>query len=355
MMSLAFIHRLKGADRAALTKALTAMTAHTDSLPEALRTYAADPANRRVAPVLHDLCRRMEDGATFSEALDAHAGSFPPAYRCAIRAGEERGDLRAVLQLLDKRSTTLEPPREMPLARGPYLAMLLVLCWAVLEYLLQGIVPMYAKTYEEFGRRLPGPTALMVNISNCVSRLGIANVTGLILVALGLGTVGRWLRRRGFGWSGTDYLLLRLPGSGRRRHTQASVEFSRALGLMLATGVPVPKALGLAGEASHNVIVRNAAYGAAQRVADGATLAAALSDTGFFAPFANWLWRQAEDDGHLADSLLAFADAYEQPLQDTLLTFITLPVVFFLFAFIAFVLFSLYLPVFTLGGLMSAA
>lgn len=352
MRSFRLRRRLNTRELATFTGNLAAVVRYAGSVTQALEAFAADPKNKGFAPIVRDLGGRMADGATLAEALEAHSASFSPMYRTIVRAGETSGKLSGVLEDLAGHCGYLVPERRGRPGTFAYFLILFFLGWAVLGLLLTQVVPVFAEIFQEFGGGMPAPTRLVVGTSNYMSQHGFTAITQLLTVGTALFLLGLWMRRHGFGSHAFDRFLLRVPILGRRHYADVVGRFSRAAGLMLASGVPAPKTLGLAAEEVDNAVLRKAAYDAAHQVEDGETLARALEHTRFFPSSYGWLLRKAEGRGALGDGLLGLAAAYEQRPQhpgERVLT-IALPVfVFVLLWTIGFIVVSLYLPIFTLG------
>ncbi len=335
---------------------LEAVTRSGLPLGPALKALAAESPRPRLRAVLNDLHHRLERGESLEEAMAGVEGRVPRLLTSLVRAGEQGGNLPGILQLLSgytDRMVRLKYSLRITLA---YPVITLVMAAVITGGLLYFVVPTFAEIFREFGADLPAPTKLLVGLSalfrdsagGLLSGVAVFVVlmTGVILLARRLETGRQWL----------DALQLRLPGSGRVYYLVAVTRFCRTLAVLLASGTPIIEALELAGAASGSPALERAVSQAALQIADGESITDALRNTGFFGYDLCWLVGAAERRGQVEEAFDHTADKYEREIavQESTLGAMASPLsVVAIGLVVGFIVFSLYLPIFTLGDSIS--
>lgn len=348
--------RLKWEDLAQLNDQMVTITRSGLPLAPAIAAMARDLRNPRLKAILEQIRRDIEAGRSLSEAFERHPQSFPPVYTALIRAGEATGNLSGVFDCLSTYSKKLVELKSSVQELLAYPLFLIAFAIAIVLGLLVKVVPVYAEIFHDFGGELPAPTRLLVDMSDLV--VGSPWVVAGVLAALAavcLFVLPPLFRTESGGYRADKFKLL-LPVFGKVYGAASLARFCRALGMLLEAQVPLLDSLNLAAAASGNAVLMRAAMDAARRVSGGSPLAEAFKQTGYFGSSFCWLVGNAEERGNVAEALLVLEDDYERSV-DHMRKWVMMmagPVTVIVIGLvIGYIVVSLYLPIFTLGDVVS--
>lgn len=292
---------------------------------------------------------RVVSGASLSEAMESE-GVFPRVYTASVFAGERSGNLVEVLNRYVRYEKTILNARKKFRNSLIYPSFLVVLSIVMVAVILGFVIPRFAELYAGFGTDLPVATQILIAVSDAVQNSLVvmvpAVIAGLVALKVWIGsTSGRkWM----------DDVKLRLPLLGNIWSMFAVAQLSRTLSTLLEGGIPLVSALGVVQDASGNqVIADSVAYGIS-RVREGRSLSDALEHTGKFPDLALEMMRVGEETGALPEMLNHVADFYDEDVDlrvTALLGWIEPVILVFVACFVAAILISLYLPIFSLGSL----
>jgi type IV pilus assembly protein PilC len=312
---------------------------------EILMSRIANPALRAHIEAVRE---RVLSGVALSDAMEAQQ-VFPRVYTASVFAGERSGNLVDVI-------TRYVRYQKIILSTGKkfrnsliYPAFLIVLSIVMVGVILAYVIPRFAELYEGLNAALPLPTQILIAISTTLQRglivivpLGIA---GLVLLRV-------WMRSSG-GRNWVDNLKLRLPILGTVWSMFAIAQLSRTLATLLQGGIPLVSALEVAQESTGNKVIADAIATGTARVREGISLADALEGTGKFPELAVEMIGVGEQTGALPEMLNHVADFYDEDLDLKLTAMLSLvePIILiFVATFVALILISLYLPIFSIGA-----
>ena len=345
--------RLTWEDLALFNDQLLAIVKGGLPLAPSLAALAQDLGNKRLRRIIEEVGHDLERGLTLEEAISKHPESFTPVYVSILRAGERTGNLSGVLSLLSAYSGRMVEIKNLAQEAMAYPVVVLAVTCLVVGFLLLRVVPVFEEVYWEFGRGLPAPTQLTINLARDLHNNGLA----VAVVACASVTLLMVMRRRALrsrrGRYVLDRLKLRVPGFSRVFKGVSMARFSRSLGLLLGGHVPVAESLDLAAAASGNAVIDEAIQKATQAVARGNALADALAATGVFDHSFCWLLATGESRGEPENALLSLAEAYEREVnrhQRLLATTMGPVVIFAVGLAVGFIVVSLYLPLFSLSS-----
>lgn len=328
------------------------------SLPLApsLKALAADLRNRRMKTVLDRMCHDLERGESLEQAVTNNHESFPRLFVSIIRAGEATGNLSGVLQLLSSytaRMVGLKNTLQVALA---YPITVLIVAAFILGFMLVKVVPVFADIFNEFGGQLPWPTQFWVQVSDGFVHHWQGVILNTAIVAALVIIVWKLLRRSSTGRCWLDSIRLHIPIVGHVYYQMCVARFARTLGLLLGARVPVLDSLELAAASSGSAMLEQVVNTANLQVAGGERIADALSSTGFFGHSFCWLLATGEDRGEAELALNNLADSFEREalVRDRMMAILLTPVlVLGLGLIIVSIIVALYLPIFTLGDVIS--
>ena len=291
---------------------------------------------------------RVFSGALLSEALRAQ-GIFPTVYTASVFAGERSGNLVEVINRFIQYEKTLLTVRKRFLNSLIYPTFLVVLAIVMIAVILTYVIPKFGELYADLNTPLPVTTRVLIATSNTI-RGHLALIVPLLIGAIVALKV--WASsRRGLHW--VDELKLTVPVVGHLWTMFSMAQLSRTLATLLQGGIPLVAALEVARDASGNRVIADSIRGAIVQVREGKMLSDSLEQTGHFPELALEMVRVGEQTGSLPDMLNHVADFYDEDVNirsTALLSWVEPMILLCVAVFIAIVLISLYMPIFSLGS-----
>lgn len=323
-------------------------------LVQCLDILASQSDNKNFARVLSAVKAHVEQGATFSDALRKHPKVFDELYVNLIAAGEIGGILDTILNRL---STYIE--KAVKLKRQVKSAMVYpvsILCVAIIvvAVMLGKVIPVFEDMYKEFkGAVLPKPTQIVIEISNSFTSNWYWYFGGLAAIVFGLiATLRNPKGRIAF-----DAFILKVPVIGGVLRKIVVARFTRTLGTLLSSGVPILDALDICAKTSGNKTVERAIFYAREKISEGKDLASPLAETEVFPSMVVQMIGVGEQTGAMDQMLQKIADFYEDEVDVavTSMTSLMEPLMMvFLGGLVGGLIVAMYLPVFELAGNIDA-
>ena len=297
---------------------------------------------------ISDVRDRVFSGSLLSEALRAQ-GVFPVVYTASVFAGERSGNLVEVINRFVQYEKTILSVRKRFLNSLIYPTFLIVLAIGMTAVILTYVIPKFAELYADLNTPLPVTTRALIAISTTIR----ANLILVVPVVVGAAVVLKiWVgSRRGMHW--LDELKLRAPIVGKLWTMFSMAQLSRTLATLLQGGIPLVASLEAAREASGNRVIADSIRESITQVREGRPVSESLEKTGHFPELALEMIRVGEQTGSLPDMLNHVADFYDEDvnIRSTALLGWVEPVILLVVAvFVATVLISLYMPIFSLGS-----
>src|ERR1700690_516636 len=307
-----------------------------------LATRATAP---KLRPVLTQIRDRVREGKSVSEAVD-EAGVFSKVYSTAILAGEKSGNLSGVLDYYIAYQRVSTGVKKKIVASLVYPALLVIVAVVIVTYLVTFVIPKFALLYRDLGVELPGPTKLLIAITVDYRTYILGTIALLVLAGVG---VFFWSRSDEGGMA-FDRLKFRTPILGDTLLKFQASQFCRTLATLLTGGTPLVAALQTASESIGSKLIRGTVTDATQKVREGESLHNALSAGRVMPEMALDMIEVGESSGALAPMLNSVAEFYEEEVSLRLSALVSLiePILLiFMGLFVAFILVSLYLPIFS--------
>jgi type IV pilus assembly protein PilC len=297
---------------------------------------------------ISDVRDRVFSGALLSEAIRAQ-GIFPTVYTASVFAGERSGNLVEVITRFVQYQKTILSVRKRFLNSLIYPSFLIVLAVGMIAVILTYVIPKFAELYADLNTPLPVTTRVLIAVSGTIRENLVLIVPGLlgVIVALKIWTSSR----RGMHW--LDELKLKVPVIGHLWTMFSMAQLARTLATLLQGGIPLVPALESAREASGNRVIAESISSAITQVREGRPVSDSLQQTGHFPELALEMIRVGEQTGSLPDMLNHVADFYDEDVtirSTTLLGWVEPVILLVVAVFIATVLISLYMPIFSLGS-----
>src|SRR5215467_7285082 len=296
---------------------------------------------------IRDVRDRVFSGALLSEELRAQ-GVFPTVYTASVFAGERSGNLVEVINRYVQYQKTILTVRKKFLNSLIYPAFLIVLALVMVAVILTYVIPKFGELYADLNTPLPMTTRVLIAASNSIR----AHLVVILPVIIGVAVVAKiWTSsRRGQHW--VDELKLTAPIFGRLWTMFSMAQLSRTLATLLQGGIPLVAALEVARDASGNRVIGESIREAIIQVREGKPLSDSLERTRHFPDLALEMIRVGEQTGSLPDMLNHVADFYDEDVNlrsTALLSWVEPIILIFVATFIAAVLISLYMPIFSLS------
>lgn len=325
-------------------------------LVQILDILATQSENAHFRKILADVKVTVEGGASFSESLKRHPKVFDELICNLVAAGEAAGILDTIMNRI-----AIHVEKKARLARQikgamAYPIVILVVMVLMLFIMLGYIVPVFADMFASFGREdaLPAPTQFVIALSEgFVSNLHFI-VIGILLVVGGVIVTNRNPRGRFFFHS----LFLSLPIFGTVIRKIAVARFTRTLGTLLSSGVPILDALDITSKTAGNMVIEKAIRHARDKISEGKNMAEPLLESGVFPGMVVQMIGVGEQTGALDQMCNKIADFYEEEVDTAVaaMTSMLEPLMMVLVGGVAGgILISMYLPIFNIAGAVEGA
>lgn len=291
----------------------------------------------------------VEGGSTFAESLRKHPRVFDDLYANMVEAGETGGILDTVLNRLAayiEKASALKAKVKKAMV---YPIAIVSVAVVVVAALLIFVIPTFAKMFTDFGGTLPVPTQMVINMSHFA-----ASWKGLVLVAVIVGIIFgiRAYGKTPQGRKNMDSLMLKLPVMGDIIRKSAVAKFTRTLGTLITSGVPILEGLDIVARTAGNVVIADAVIMTRSSIAEGKTISEPLEKTKVFPSMVVQMIAVGEATGSLDAMLGKIADFYEIEVDNAVeaLTSLMEPALMVVLGgIVGFILIAMYLPIFTLA------
>jgi len=321
-------------------------------LVQCLEILAANQENTAFQKILTDVRGRVEGGATLANAMREHPKAFDALVVNMIEAGETGGILDTILQRLAGYVEKAVKLRAAVKSALIYPVSVVSIAVLVIGMLLWKVVPIFANLFASLGVTLPLPTRIVVGLSNFIGTFGWV----FVVLAIGIFFAFRAYYKTENGRYNVDYVMLKLPVIGSLLRKIAVARFTRTLGTLITSGVPLLESMDITARTSGNAVVERAILNVRKAVEEGRTLTDPLKESGVFPNMVTQMIAVGEQTGAMDAMLQKIADFYEAEVDAAVKDMLTLlePVII---AFLGFtvggVVISLYLPMFELIAKLS--
>lgn len=302
-------------DLLALTQQLATLFEAGLPLDRALAILEELAPNPRVKTIVGDLLVSVRGGASLSEALGKHhPRPFSRLYINMVRAGEKGGVLEVTLRRLAEFLEARAAFAEAVVSALAYPAVIAAVGIGAIVFLMTFVIPRFATIFADLGQAVPLPTQILLSVSAIIQQYWWAGVL-LILAAVLAWRVWTGTPEGRLQWAQT---LLRLPLAGRLTMKVETARFTRTLGTMLKSGVPVMGALAVVGDMMTNQAIGRSVDRLAAGVKRGGTIAAGMQAEARFPALAIHMVRVGEETGRLEEMLLKVAETFEADVRTEL-------------------------------------
>src|SRR5258705_1409568 len=341
--------KVKGKVLTAFTRQLATLVDAGLPLLRGLRVLEKQEKNKTLKDIIGQLALSIEGGSTFSEGLAQHPKVFNRLYVNMVKAGELGGVLEVVLSRLADFMEKAQKIKGKVIAAMFYPVAVMVVAVVILAVLMIFVVPKFKDIFKDMlpGKPLPGFTRFVLGISDAIANHFIVTaICGVIAVAGFLAFIKTRLGR-----SLWDKFKLNMPILGVVISKVAISRFTRTLGTLVSSGVPILQALTIVQETSGNAVVGNAASALHVSVKEGETITAPLEASKVFPPMVVSMVDVGEQTGALPEMLMKIADNYDEEVDNAVAAMTSLlePImIVFLAVVVGSICIAIFLPLITL-------
>ena len=315
-------------------------------LVQCLDILSNQQENKAFKEILGKVKESVESGSTFADALAKHPKAFDQLFVNLVAAGEIGGILDTILNRL---AAYIEKAMKLKKQIKGYPITIMSIAVIVVGVILVFVIPTFAKMFADFGGELPAPTKIVIALSNFLSKYIV------VIIAAFYGIV--WLIKKYYatpvGQKNIDRWALKAPIAGPLIRKVAVAKFTRTLGTMVSSGVPIMDGLEIVAKTAGNKIVEEAIYAVRQAISEGKTMAEPLAACGVFPPMVVQMIAVGEATGAMDAMLNKIADFYDDEVDDAVsaMTAMMEPLLMvFLGTTVGGLVVAMYLPIFKLAG-----
>jgi type IV pilus assembly protein PilC len=302
--------------------------------------------------VIGEISAKVQEGASFNEAVSKHPKIFNRLYIAMVKAGESGGLLA---EILDRLASFLESnSRLFKKVKSAMTYPVIVICIAfgITTFLIVKIVPIFGKIFADFGAKLPAPTQFLIDLSDFINGNWYFIVPGLAGTFFGI----RHFANTPAGTELWDKWKLKLPVFGPLVHKICMTRFARTFAQLIRSGVPILEVMEIVGETSGNILVSRAIKSVSADVEKGEHLTGAMAKQKIFPPMLVRMVGAGEATGKIDTMLEKMADFWDEEIEAMLnaLTSLIEPIlIVFLGIVVGGIVISMFLPIFKLNDVVS--
>jgi len=340
--------KVKDKDIVVFTRQFSTMIDAGLPLVQTLEILSTQVENKGFGKTLAQIKTDVESGSTYADALRKHQKIFSELYVNMVAAGEAGGILDTILNRLASYIEKSMSLKKKVKGAMVYPAVVTSIAVLVIAVIMIFVVPTFSKMFTQMGGTLPLPTRIIINMSNFIAGLGGLMTFGAIVAIV---VSIKQFRNTEKGKKATDKILLKLPIFGMLLNKVAVAKFTRTLGTLVSSGVPILDGLEITAKTSGNKVVEYAIMDVRKGVAGGKTLAEPITKAKVFPPMVTHMIAVGESTGALDAMLSKIADFYDDEVDAAVsnLTAMMEPMLMvFLGGSVGFIVVAMYLPIFKL-------
>jgi len=347
-----FFKRVSLREVSSMTRQLATLLGGGLPLLASLTTLVSQTTNPQLKKALAQVKEQVNEGTGLAQSISYYPRIFSPLYVNMVRAGEASGTLDIVLERLADFNEKQQALRGKIRAALAYPIFMFVIGSFVLFILTTFLIPKITTIFNDMHQTLPGITIVMISVSSFLKSFWLLILFLIIAAISGIRYIftktvrGQYIR---------DKLKLTIPLSGPLLHKIAVARFSRTLGTLLQSGVPLLTALSIVKNVVNNLLIADVIQEASKEVEEGQNLSGALSKSSLFPPMTIQMISVGEQSGTLEAMLYKVADSYENEVESSILamTAILEPVMILVMGlFVGLIVISILLPIFEMNQLI---
>jgi type IV pilus assembly protein PilC len=334
---------------AIFTRQLATMIDAGLPLVQSLEVLSSQQDNKLFKNIIREIREDVEGGSTFAGALKKHPATFNDLYTNLVVAGEEGGILDTILGRLAAYIEKAEALKKKVKSALIYPATIVTVAVAVVIILMLFVIPVFETMFSSAGQSLPLPTVIVLKISKMIKKYIVIFIPAVIVLIF----LFKRYYKTDSGKAVVDRILLSVPVFGPLFRKIAVARFSRTLGTLVSSGVPILDGLSIVSRTSGNRAIETAIMNARASIREGETIAEPLSRSALFPPMVIQMIAVGESTGALDSMLAKIAEFYEDEVDVAVanLTSMLEPLLMvFLGVVIGGVVVAMYLPIFNMAS-----
>ena len=302
--------------------------------------------------IIGEISARVQEGASFNEAVSKHPKVFSRLFIAMVRAGETGGLLA---EILDRLASFLEAnSRLVKKVKTAMTYPVIVVCiaFSITTFLIVKVVPEFGKIFGDFGAKLPAPTQFLIDLSGAINN----NWFYILIVIFGTFFGIRYFVNTPAGAEFWDTWKLKLPVFGPLLHKICMTRFARTFAQLIRSGVPILEVMDIVGETAGNILVARAIKGVSTDVEKGEHLTGAMSRQKIFPPMLVRMVGAGEATGKIDTMLEKMADFWDEEIEamlDAMTSLIEPLLIVFLGVVVGGIVIAMFLPIFKLNDIVS--
>ena len=306
--------RVKQKDQTAFTRQLATLVNAGLPLMRCIDVLKKQKMAPAMTDCLNGIGEGIAGGATFSEALTAYPKVFDSLYVNMVKAGEAGGVLEVVLNRLAEFAEKAQKIKNKVKGAMIYPSVVLVAAVGITAFLLVAVIPKFQQVFNDIlgGQSLPAITEFVMGASEFVQHNGLQIAAGVAAFVV----LYKMFGKTKFGAYQLDRLRLGFPVTGTLVKRTAIAQFSRTLGTLLSSGVPILQALVIVRDTTANGVVRRAIQSVHDAVKEGESMTDPLAASGVFPPMVVSMVQVGEETGQLSDMLTRIANTYDDEVDN---------------------------------------
>jgi type IV pilus assembly protein PilC len=343
--------KVKDKAMAVFTRQFSTMIDAGLPLVQCLNILAAQSESRNLRGVTTDIARHVEEGATLAEALRKHPRTFNDLFTNMVEVGEAGGILDVIFQRLAAYIEKAAALKRKVKGALVYPAAIISVAVLVIIFMLTFVIPTFAAIFKDMGAELPLPTRIVIGLSDFVRGYILLLIAGFVGCVFAV----RSYYRTENGRSIIDALLLKVPIFGPLVRKVAVARFTRTLGTLVQSGVPILEGLRITATTAGNKVIEKAVFQCRISVTQGKTVADPLKTSGVFPPMVTQMIAVGEQTGSLDAMLSKIADFYDDEVDtavNTLTSLLEPIMIVVLGGIVGGLVIAMYLPIFKLVTLI---
>ncbi len=344
---------VKDKELATFTRQFAVMINAGLPLVKCLQILSEQQTNKIFANIIEDVTEYVEKGGTLADGLARHSNVFSELYTNMVAAGEQGGILDTILNRLSNHLEKSVALRGKIKSAMMYPMVVLIVVVLVVMALLLFVIPIFQQMFVDMGSSLPGPTQFVVNLSEFVQH----NILLIILGFIGLAVAYKLYYKTNNGQKVIDTIKLKMPIFGILIRKMSIARFTRTLGTLVSSGVPILDGLAITAKTAGNRVVADAIMQARASISGGENISDPLKESGVFPGMVTQMIAVGEETGGIDTMLEKIADFYEEEVDTAVagLTATLEPIMIVLLGgIVGGIVIAMYLPIFdlisTVGG-----
>jgi general secretion pathway protein F len=335
-----------------MTRQLATLLGAGLPLVPSLAAIVSQTVNPHLKKTMAEIKEEVNEGKSLAESISHYPGIFSSFYVSMVRAGEASGALNIVLDRLADFNEKQQALRGKVRAALTYPVFMFLIGSFVLFFMVTFIVPRITGIFEEMNQTLPGITVFLISVSGFLRSFWFVVLFLIAALFFGFRYAFTKTQRGQYMW---DKIRLRMPLAGSLSHKIAVARFSRTLGTLLESGVPLLSALFIVKNIVNNRLISDVIENARREVEEGQSLSGSLSKSELFPPLTIQMISVGEQSGNIEQMLYKVSDSYENEVESNIMMITSLlePVMILVMGlFVGFIVISILLPIFEMNQLI---